>query len=124
MEPGYGPGYYSLGLLYAETGEMEEAIQYLNKTIDVDPDNIRAYYNLGLAYQQSGASQKAESIFRKGLDIKNDDPDLAYALVILYVQQGAFQKADLLMPLLKKAFPNEPEVLQLEEHIRQGMMAN
>jgi predicted CXXCH cytochrome family protein len=124
MEPGYGPGYYSLGLLYAETGEMKEAVQYLNKTIDVDPDNIRAYYNLGLAYQQSGASQKAESIFRRGLDIKNNDPDLTYALVILYVQQGAFQKADLLMPILKKAFPNEPEILQLEEHIRQGMMVN
>jgi len=124
MEPQYGPGYYSLGLLYAETGDMKEAVQYLDKSLEINPDNIRAYYNLGLAYQQSGAYQKAEEAFKKGLDIKDKDADITYALVILYVQQGAFEKANQYMPLLKSAFPNEPSILELENHINQGRNVN
>jgi tetratricopeptide (TPR) repeat protein len=124
MEPEYGPGYYSLGLLYAEIGNAEEAVQYLKMSIKIDPGNLRAYYNLGLAYQQSGNVQQAEDTFKSGLAIKNDDMDLTYALVILYVQQEAYQKANPYMPLLKSAYPNDPNIMQLEEHIRQGMMAN
>ena len=124
MEPQYDPAYYSLGLLYAETGDIESAINYLSRTINVNPNNLRAYYNLGLAYQQNGDIKRAESIFLKGLGINQNDIDITYALVILYVQQGSFAKANSYMPLLKSAFPNEPNIIELGNHIEQGLNAN
>jgi predicted CXXCH cytochrome family protein len=122
MEPQYDPAYYSLGLLYAETGDMEEAGTYLLKTIELNPGNLRAYYNLGLAYQKSGDVKKAEEVFLNGLSINNNDPDITYALVILYIQQGSFEKANEYMPLLKSAYPDEPNIIELQNHINQGLM--
>ena len=124
MEPQYDPAYYSLGLLYAETGDLESAIEYLSRTINVNPNNLRAYYNLGLAYQQSGDIKQAENTFIKGLGIDDQDIDITYALIILYVQQGSFAKANSYMPLLKSSFPNEPNIMELENHIKQGLNAN
>jgi tetratricopeptide (TPR) repeat protein len=124
MEPQYDPAYYSLGLLYAETGDMSNAILYLKRSIDVNPNNLRAYYNLGLAYQQSGQVSQAEDVFLTGLGINSSDVDITYALVILYVQQGAFEKANQYMPLLNSAFPNEPNIQELQNHINQGLSVN
>lgn len=121
MEPRYDPAYYSLGLLYAEEGDMKEAIRYMRSSLDLNPTNIRAYYNLGLAYQQSGAAQKAEEAFKQGLDLSPGNTDLTYALVVLYVQQQSFEKANQYMPILKSAFPNDPNILELENHINQGL---
>jgi predicted CXXCH cytochrome family protein len=124
MEPQYDPAYYSLGLLYAETGDMNQAIRYLAQSIDINPGNLRAYYNLGLAYQQSNQIVQAEEIFLKGLSINNSDVDITYALVILYVQQGSYEKANQYMPVLRSAFPNEPGIQELQNHINQGLQAN
>jgi predicted CXXCH cytochrome family protein len=124
MEPQYDPAYYSLGLLYAETGEMDLAIQYLEKTIDMNPNNLRAYYNLGLALQQNGRTTQAENVYLKGLSINERDIDITYALVILYVQQEDFESANEYMPLLKSTFPNEPNILELENHINRGRSVN
>jgi len=124
MEPQYDPAYYSLGLLYAETGDIESAIQYLERTIDVNPNNMRAYYNLGLALQQTGEIKQAENTFLKGLSMNQNDIDITYALVILYVQQGSFANANSYMPLLKSTFPDEPNIIELENHIKQGLNTN
>ena len=56
--------------------------------------------------------------------MNKDDIDITYALVILYVQQGSFIKANSYMPLLKSAFPNEPNIIELDNHIQQGMITN
>lgn len=51
---------YSLGLLAAETGDLEKAIGYLEECTAMQPDFSRAWYNLSLAYNQLGRQADAE----------------------------------------------------------------
>lgn len=47
---------YNLGLIQGQTGHIEEAIQTLNKTIQLKKDYRDAYYALGLFYHAAGVS--------------------------------------------------------------------
>jgi len=56
---------YSLGLLAAETGEMDTAIGYLEEAVALEPNFSRAWYNLSLAYSRTNQPQAAERAMRR-----------------------------------------------------------
>ncbi len=121
IEPGYGPGYYSLGLLYAEDNRMEEAIYYLRRAVEIEPGNPRMYYNLALAYQKLQRIREAEKTYLQGLGIDPGNGELLYALTILYVQQGQFESASQYLEKLKKIYPSESRIRELDRVVqRQG----
>jgi Flp pilus assembly protein TadD/nitrate/TMAO reductase-like tetraheme cytochrome c subunit len=51
---------YSLGLLAAETGDLQTAVGYLEETVAMAPDFYRAWHNLSLAYQQLNRPEDAQ----------------------------------------------------------------
>ena len=56
---------YSLGLLAAETGDLETAVGYLEETVAMAPDYYRAWYNLSLAYSQLNRPEKAQRAMQR-----------------------------------------------------------
>jgi len=56
---------YSLGLLAAETGDLNKAVGYLEETVAMEPEFYRAWYNLALAYQQLNRPEDAARAQRK-----------------------------------------------------------
>lgn len=56
---------YSLGLLAAETGDLNAAIGYLEEAVALEPDFSRAWYNLSLAYQRNNQPEKSEAAMRR-----------------------------------------------------------
>ena len=56
--------YYSSGLAYAYDGN-EQAIQYYDEAIRLDPNYAKAYYGRGLAYEEIGEEAKAAADFAK-----------------------------------------------------------
>lgn len=56
---------YSLGLLAAETEDLESAVGYLEETVAMDPQYYRAWYNLSLAYQRLNRPQDAQRAMMK-----------------------------------------------------------
>jgi tetratricopeptide (TPR) repeat protein len=42
LKPDYAPGYYRLGLLYYLTGRQEDGLKFLQKTLDLDPQQMNA----------------------------------------------------------------------------------
>jgi predicted CXXCH cytochrome family protein len=56
---------YSLGLLAAETGDLETAVGYLEETVAMAPDFYRAWYNLSLAYSQLNRPEDAARAMQK-----------------------------------------------------------
>ncbi|MFU8849177.1 MAG: tetratricopeptide repeat protein [Opitutales bacterium] len=56
---------YSLGLLAAETGELDTAIGYLEEAVALEPNFSRAWYNLSLAYRQANQPEAAERAMRR-----------------------------------------------------------
>ncbi len=56
---------YSLGLLAAESEDLESAVGYLEETVAMDPKFYRAWYNLSLAYQGLSRPQDAQRAMMK-----------------------------------------------------------
>ena len=56
---------YSLGLLAAETGDLEKSVGYLEECTAMQPDFSRAWYNLSLAYQKLGRPAEAKRAMNK-----------------------------------------------------------
>ncbi len=56
---------YYLGLLAAETGNMDSAIGYLEEAVALEPGFSRAWYNLSLAYQRSNQPEAAQRAMRR-----------------------------------------------------------
>ena len=56
---------YSLGLLAAESGELDSAIGYLEEAVALEPGFSRAWYNLSLAYLKNKQPEAAERAMRR-----------------------------------------------------------
>lgn len=56
---------YSLGLLAAETGDLNTAIGYLEEAVALEPDFSRAWYNLSLAYRRTNQPEEADRAMRR-----------------------------------------------------------
>ena len=56
---------YSLGLLAAETGDLNTAIGYLEEAVALEPNFSRAWYNLSLAYQRNDQPEAAQRAMRR-----------------------------------------------------------
>lgn len=56
---------YALGLLAAESGDLDQAIGYLEETVAMEPEFRRAWYNLSLAYTQQGRHAPAREAMQR-----------------------------------------------------------
>lgn len=61
---------YSLGLLAAEQNDLQQAINYLEESVAMQPDFARAWYNLSLAYQQANRPQEAQRAMLKAQSLQ------------------------------------------------------
>lgn len=52
--PDYPDAYCNLGLSYLRDGQLDTAIDLLNKAIESKPDLVEAYYGLGESYVTKG----------------------------------------------------------------------
>ena len=117
QEPEYGPTYYSLGLLLAEIGKIDYAIQQFENTITHMPLNIRAYYNLSLLYDKKSNIKKAKETILKGLQIAPENEDLLYTMTYLYSKNGEIKKAKAYALKLTKIFPQNQRYLRLLQQL-------
>lgn len=109
QEPGYGPIYYSYGLLLAELKRTDDAIVQMELASKYMKDNTRIYYNLSLLYDGANKASKAESTLLNGLKIAPKDESLLYALAYHYANHNAKEKAKNVVLTMIKLFPNNPQ---------------
>ncbi|MBO7276919.1 MAG: tetratricopeptide repeat protein [Bacteroidales bacterium] len=74
LKSDYEQAYEELGLLYAIKGDAL-AVEYLNSTININPNNYSAMYVLALFYQEHNAIAQALETYQKLLEIKPDHAD-------------------------------------------------
>jgi tetratricopeptide (TPR) repeat protein len=72
--------YSLLGLAYRELGRFDEARQYLQQGIKLDPRNSSCLFSLGYIAERQGDSATAEALFQQTL---RSNPDFAEALLEL-----------------------------------------
>jgi len=99
----------SLGGIYLVGGHLDQAVDILQKTIEMEPDFPRAHHFLGLAYMRESMYEEAFEEFEKERQISaGRDPiaevgaGIAYAL--LGKRDEAHEMLDSLMERSKKSY--------------------
>ena len=67
-------------LLLIAKGKAEDAIRYLNKAKEINPNYLDTYINLGMAYASLENLDNAESNFRKAMLIDKNNPVIYFHL--------------------------------------------
>ncbi len=65
--------YYNVAELYFNQRELEGAIRYYNRAIEVDPGYLPAYMQLGFAHINAGDTANAILAFEKYVEIAPED---------------------------------------------------
>ena len=73
--------------------DYKEAIVFLKKAIDLNPEFSEAYYNLGVSYERLGKHKDAIEMLKKTIELSPDDPNAYYALGYAYYQKKKYKKA-------------------------------
>jgi len=91
--PDHADSLHLLGCLKKQQKEYVQAIQFIQKAIDIAPQVAMYYYNLGLAYFALSEMKMAIDVWKQLIEL---DPDFidAYANIgYAYIQLNEFQKA-------------------------------
>ena len=92
-EPNSAQLYNLLARIYGEKmGNIDAAIPYLNKALELDPEFVSAYENLGIAYATKGEFQKALQLMQKALDLDPENRHVMNNIAMLYGNMGEAQK--------------------------------
>ncbi len=100
--------YQMLGELYGKNlGNLQMSMEYLNKALEIEPQNTNTLQKLGVVYAMKGEPQKAIEIFSKALEVEPNNAHIMMNMGITLNQMGQKEKGD---ELLKRAFELNPEL--------------
>ena len=68
LQPNYWTGYNAYALLSRKMGKFDQAIELLNKVIELTPDNGSALHNLGLMYLHKRDTSNAVTMFLRAAE--------------------------------------------------------
>ncbi|HMK19351.1 MAG TPA: tetratricopeptide repeat protein [Chitinophagaceae bacterium] len=105
-----------LGVLFYNTGKIEEAIPYYQKSIEINPDSNVYYENLGLAYEGIKNVEKAEEYYMEALRHK-EESETCNRLGILYYKRNQNNDTDKAIEYYQKAIGLDPENAVLYENL-------
>ncbi len=97
--PGYsganpGQAHYTLGVIYADKGEIEKAEEQYRKAVEYNPGLSEAYVNLGSIYGDRGDHQMALDYYGTALKQGADSAFVLYNMGIEYHNQGLWDQAE------------------------------
>ncbi len=95
--------YYKIGLSYLNSGNNSQAIYYLSKAYELNPNNPEVLNALGIAYSSVKEYKKAEDYFLKAIDLSPNKGELYTNLGVLLAEEKKYNKA---IWYLKKAVEN------------------
>ena len=59
---------YAIALEHKKAGDATQAIEFLNKVVQVDPGYCYAYHQRGLTYESLGDLEAARRAYREGIE--------------------------------------------------------
>lgn len=89
-----------------EVKEYDNAILYLQKAIELNPQSSGVYYNMGLVYSDKGNIDKAIQLYEKAIEQNPQDYRAYINLGLVYSQKGNLDKA---IQLYEKAIELNPQ---------------
>ncbi len=93
-----------------ESGNIEEAVRYLDKAYANDPDNDKILNILGLAYFKSGRLENAYQIYRKLINKNPDNPTLRLNIGVLLFKKKEYSLALEELVMAEKLDPSNTKI--------------
>ncbi len=97
LKKNYSPGYYNLALNYEKLGELNNAIETIQKAIQHDASSGVYFYNLARLLQIRGAEEDisfAKEIYEKLAEVNPNDMNVHLGLALAYEYFDEFEKAE------------------------------
>ena len=85
---------YLLGTLYAEQGELAQALKFLRQAAEINPRSHMIQNNLGNIYKLSGQFDKAIACYQLALNFEPNMPEVHNNLGNIYKNQEQFVEAE------------------------------
>jgi len=112
QDPDFVPTYYTLGKVYANKGNLEEAEHWCQRAIGRDKLRPEPYYTLSMIYQEHGLLNKAVQALKKTVYLDREFILAHYNLGQIYQQGGQTRQAERAFQnarrLLKQKMAHEP----------------
>lgn len=118
VAPDAAVAHTSLGLVYAHTGQTDEAAEEYQAAIALDKDSAEAHNGLGLLLARSGRMQEAAREFRAAVEAK---PDVAAPYVNLAKALAALGRKDESLEVCREGLkrnPGDRDLLHQETAVR------
>jgi chemotaxis protein methyltransferase CheR len=88
QDPDFVPTYYTLGKIYADKDDLEEAQHWCERAIKKDKLYPEPYYTLSTIYQQHGQLDMAIDALKKTIYLDREFVLAHFSLANIYRQQG------------------------------------
>jgi len=108
QDPDFAPTYYTLGKIYANKGNLEEAQHWCERAIKRDKLQPEPYYTLSMIYQEHGMLDQATDALKKIIYLDREFVLAHYNLAQLYRQQGSARLAHKSLQNVKRLLEGKP----------------
>ena len=110
--PDTGPNAWNnLGLLATREGRVNEAIDYFQGALRLNPDYWIALENLGNAYRQQKRWDEARAALERAVTARPQEPEANYSLAMVYAQTEDTERASQYLQKALTLRPAYPEAL-------------
>jgi len=103
--------------LYYQIQRYDDAIVYLIKANQLQPDNYETVANLGMVNMDAGHYESAEKWYEAALTKKPEDVRVLDGLCVVYLEQGKAKEAEAAIAKLAKADANNTDLAQFRERL-------
>jgi len=85
--------YRDKGVQAQSVGDLDSAMVYFQKAVELDPSLAVAYNDLGVLYEAKGWPDRAKVAYGKAIDLDPEMPSPYYNLGSIYAKEGDYEKA-------------------------------
>jgi serine/threonine-protein kinase len=79
--------------LAAALGDLEKALSFNRRAVELDPLDVPAYFHLGLHAFYAGRLEEARKALEESIELEPDHPGQYELLAAVYLEQGAIESA-------------------------------
>jgi len=101
----------NLGVLATRENHIDEAINFFQKALGVNPRHLLSLDNLGNAYRAQKRWGEAQKVLEQAVSIAPEDSEANYSLGMVFAQTNETAKAEEYLQHALKARPAYPEAL-------------
>jgi tetratricopeptide (TPR) repeat protein len=120
-ETGNARVFFTLGVLHDKLKDWRRSAEYMQRSLELNPDDPHALNYLGYTYAEQGVHlEEAERLILRALELKPGDGFITDSLGWVYYKQGRYPEA---VETLRKALEANPEDPIIWEHLGDALVA-